>query len=111
MNGAKFEGEACLYGHYLVLYKDAYPAMAQSPPGEESSHVLGEFFRVNHEHLGRLDEFEECPMLYQRCSVRLAHGRVAEAYTISAECAALHPAIGSTWLAETQRMVDTKGKN
>jgi gamma-glutamylcyclotransferase (GGCT)/AIG2-like uncharacterized protein YtfP len=33
--------------------------------------ILGEIFSVDKEHLGRLDEFEECPHLYKRQPISL----------------------------------------
>ena len=99
MVGAIFEGETCLFGYHLVAYEEAYPALVSSPEGGESSHVFGEIFRVTADQLRSLDEFEECPTLYQRSPVLLADGRSAQAYVIPEERAAPYLRIGASWSA------------
>ena len=77
----------------LVRYGD-YPAMVRAPSGV----VLGELVLVDEQLLLELDEFEDCPELYQRERIGLKDGREAFAYLISPERARRYPLIaGGVW--------------
>jgi gamma-glutamylcyclotransferase (GGCT)/AIG2-like uncharacterized protein YtfP len=62
----------------LVRYGE-YPAMVRAAEGV----VCGELLLVDKLLLHVLDEFEDCPQLYQRHQIRLTSGRGAFAYLIS----------------------------
>jgi gamma-glutamylcyclotransferase (GGCT)/AIG2-like uncharacterized protein YtfP len=80
MGEARFLALTAVHG--FGLYRvGRYPAMAPLV----GARVPGELYVVDAAHLARLDEFEDCPELYQRVEVRLGDGRVAWAYTMTAE--------------------------
>ncbi|HXS17398.1 MAG TPA: gamma-glutamylcyclotransferase family protein [Polyangiaceae bacterium] len=101
--GARPLGEAELMDHHLVLYEGAYPALvpgvpAGADPGVAQRYaVVGEVFMVEHEHLLRLDQFEDCPDLYQRVEVTLCCGLRAQAYAITRKRAQAYPVIGGSF--------------
>lgn len=101
MAGAAFLGEVALSGHHLVLYEGGYPALVESPGPPTSAvcpdTVHGELFFVTSEHLKRLDEFEECPSLYERVRVVLMSGAAAFAYRIPRERGLAYPRVSGTW--------------
>ena len=71
-----------------------YPALVPAAHGL----VHGELAFVDRGLLSVLDEFEGCPTLYQRQSIRLVDGSEAEAYLISAEVAREYaPVPGGFW--------------
>jgi gamma-glutamylcyclotransferase (GGCT)/AIG2-like uncharacterized protein YtfP len=86
-------GPATAEPYALVRYGD-YPAMVSALHGV----VFGELVLVDEELLLRLDEFEDCPDIYQREQIRLSDGREAFAYVITPERARRCPQIaGGTW--------------
>ena len=91
-------GPAAAEPFILVRYGQ-YPAMA---PAEAGS-VRGELLWVGPSLLEALDEFEECPALYQRQQIRLTSGRLAFSYLVTAEVARGYPRIESgVWLESEQ---------
>jgi gamma-glutamylcyclotransferase (GGCT)/AIG2-like uncharacterized protein YtfP len=61
--------------------------------------VQGELVLVDQGLLLRLDEFEQCPTLYQRQAIRLSDGLLAYAYVIGSEVAKHYPEIADgIWL-------------
>jgi gamma-glutamylcyclotransferase (GGCT)/AIG2-like uncharacterized protein YtfP len=91
--GAQRAGAASAAPYTLVRYRD-YPAMVPAAYGT----VHGELAFVDRGLLAALDEFEGCPSLYQRRSIRVADGRWAQAYLISAEVARANtPLPGGVW--------------
>ncbi len=86
MRGARFCGIARTRPGYALYQHGAYPALA-----EGAGAVQGELWLVSDELLGRLDDFEGCPELYQRGEVELSDGSRAVAYLVSAELAARLP--------------------
>ena len=64
----------------LVRY-GRYPALVASPSGV----VHGELVLVDQALLLQLDEFEQCPNLYQRQAIPLRDGLLAYAYVIDSE--------------------------
>ena len=95
---AHFEGvSSTRAGYRLVHYEDGYPALVVDGSGK----VEGEVYLVDLEVLSELDDFEDCPFLYQRSRIELSDGRGAVAYTIEAKLAMRYPAfIGSVWPCE-----------
>jgi len=95
MRGARLLGMSSLTDYHLVLYKEAYPALVPGTTADPAhfARVAGELYVVSPQHLSRLDVFEECPTLYQRKSVRLTSGDVAQAYTITPTQAHGYPVI------------------
>jgi gamma-glutamylcyclotransferase (GGCT)/AIG2-like uncharacterized protein YtfP len=97
--GAERLGEARLPDHHLVLYEGLYPALVPGQPCDAQPQqaaptwVVGELFVVEAGHLAHLDQFEECPQLYQRIAVTLAQGTRAQAYAITRERARKYPSI------------------
>lgn len=84
MEGAEFVGERRTRAFYrVVTYVEGYPALVRAAEG--GLPISGELYGVTNEHLARLDEFEECPTLYQRQSVSLEDGTEAQAYLIGDE--------------------------
>ncbi len=81
-------GAAVAEPYILVRYGE-YPAIASARAGL----VFGELLLVDAELLARLDEFEECPELYQRQHIRLRDGRRVFAYVVSPVVAARYPRI------------------
>lgn len=92
MEDALFIGKRLLFLHHLVLYEDAYPALVAGSFAEHTV-VAGELYVTSPLHLARLDDFEECPHLYQRKRVKLSDGSVAQAYCISSRRAEIYPTI------------------
>ena len=91
--GALYAGPAAAAPYTLVRYGQ-YPALVPAPEGV----VHGELVFVHHELLRTLDEFEQCPTLYQRHAIRLVDGRNAQAYLVTLEVAAACPRIdGGSW--------------
>ena len=91
--GARRVGPALTEPYRLVRYRE-YPAMVAAAHGV----VHGELAFVDRELLSALDEFEGCPTLYQRHSIRLVDGREAQAYLISSELAqGYHPIPDGIW--------------
>lgn len=79
---------------YALVRYGEYPAMTATSAGT----VYGELVLVSRALLVAVDEFEECPTLYQRELVRLSDGRRAFAYLISGAQAECCPRIvGGTW--------------
>jgi gamma-glutamylcyclotransferase (GGCT)/AIG2-like uncharacterized protein YtfP len=76
----------------LVSYLDGYPALVRGAAGQGGV-VSGEVYRVDSAQLGRLDDFEECPELYQRQEIELEDGSTAEAYVITPERARRLPSL------------------
>lgn len=77
-----------------------YPALVR---GEQrtagTSGVCGELYEVPEERLPALDEFEECPDLYQRHRIQLADGATVFAYLLpEARAEGLEEIAGDTWL-------------
>ncbi len=103
MKGARLLGARELLNHHLVLYEDAYPALV---PGRaegastgrlHASLVVGELYEVSEEHLKSLDQFEECPKLYQRRTITLSDGSRAESYLIEPERAVPYEVISGNY--------------
>lgn len=93
LTGALRAGAAAAAPYTLVRYRD-YPAMVPAAHGI----VHGELAFVEQRLLAVLDEFEGCPTLYQRHTIRLIDGREAQAYLISVEVArAYAPLPGGIW--------------
>lgn len=88
--GALRGGPAAAAPYTLVRVRD-YPAMVPAAEGV----VLGELAFVDQALLSALDEFEGCPTLYQRHTIRLVSGREAQAYLISRELARGYPPIAA----------------
>lgn len=81
MGGAEYVGLARTSAGYCVIpHAEGYPALVRSVGS--SSFVWGEIYRVQPAHLGLLDEFEECPTLYQRQPIELEDGTRVDAYLI-----------------------------
>jgi len=78
--GAQRVGAALAAPFRLVRYGE-YPAMVAVAHGV----VHGELAFVDRALLSALDEFEGCPTLYQRHTIRLVDGPAAQAYLISNE--------------------------
>lgn len=95
MRDAEYLGRDSLLGAYLVLYEEGYPGLVLT--GDSAEEVHGELYRVSRELLAGLDEFEECPDLYQRRQVRLSSGRLAWAYCVSVERASRFRRISGEW--------------
>jgi gamma-glutamylcyclotransferase (GGCT)/AIG2-like uncharacterized protein YtfP len=81
LQGAVFEGEAITEPHYGLVLLGDYPAL-YSGGGKR---VRGELYRIKAELLTELDQFEDCPNVYQRESIALQDGSRAFAYLIDAE--------------------------
>jgi len=81
-------GPALAQPYRLVRYRE-YPAMLAAAQGV----VYGELAFVDRALLSVLDEFEGCPTLYQRHTIRLVDGTEAQAYLISDELARGYAAI------------------
>lgn len=86
--GALRAGSAVAAPFILVRYGE-YPALVPAARGL----VHGELVFVDRGLLSVLDEFEGCPALYQRHTIRLVDASEAEAYLISAEVAREYPPI------------------
>jgi len=94
LGGALFSGPALATPYALVRYGQ-YPAMVPAPEGV----VHGELVFVDQVLLEALDDFEQCPSLYQRHTIQLVDGRDAQAYLVTLELAAACPRIaGGIWL-------------
>ena len=91
--GARFvERASTVPGHRLVVV-DGYPALTAGRGA-----VVGELFEVDTPLLERLDEFEDCPTLYQRIRVELAGGAGAWAYVMTAAAVVGCPEVaGGRW--------------
>lgn len=88
LEGALFAGPAAAAPYALVRYGE-YPALVPAPEGL----VHGELVFVGQALLQTLDDFEQCPTLYQRHALRLVDGRDAQAYLVTPEVAAACPRI------------------
>ena len=77
LTGATFVGERRTAPGYCLHRLGAYPVLVQTGEGV----VSGELYLLTEPHLAALDEFEGCPTLYQRRTIRLGDGTEAEAYT------------------------------
>ncbi len=76
-------------GFRLIRYGE-YPALTHGGSG----FVTGELYEVTEGALAALDEFEDCPDLYQREEIALEDGAVVFSYVVSQARAARFPAIG-----------------
>lgn len=97
MAGAKLVEQVRLPGYFLVRYEQGYPAMVCARPdaGGPASGVRGEVYEVAPAQLASLDEFEDCPLLYQRCSILAPGGYPVWAYLIPVELAQKYSRIDS----------------
>lgn len=114
--GARFVGQARAVGARLVHYVDGYPALVQTGTEAASralasddenvpNEVPGELYEVDGALLGRLDDFEDCPVLYRRALIEVvlvddagvAATVVAHAYVIEAGLGAAYPPIEGGW--------------
>jgi gamma-glutamylcyclotransferase (GGCT)/AIG2-like uncharacterized protein YtfP len=77
--GAAFERNAATATGYALHDLGEYPALVRSATGV----VHGELHRVPASDLPALDDFEECPELYQREEIVLEDGSRAVAYLMS----------------------------
>ena len=102
LKGARFLREAHLPGYHLVLYEDSYPALVENPASQLG--VRGELFAVSPEQLSQLDEFEDCPRLYQRMRVQLADGHCPWAYVIPKDAGARYTIISGEWTGEQRKI-------
>lgn len=93
MFGADFEGVGTTRPGYALFRFGDYPAMVAVGVGA----VVGELYAVDRDHLARLDEFEDCPRLYQRRAVELSDGSLAEAYTVTGDRVRAHEVIEGGW--------------
>jgi gamma-glutamylaminecyclotransferase len=94
LRGARLGGRvSTARGHGLVSYVEGFPALFREPSGRGQVH--GEVYELDLGLLERLDEFEECPTLYQRTEIELGDGSRAFAYSIEPAEAARWPNIAS----------------
>lgn len=88
--GGAYAGPARTAPGYALVRYQSYPAMVREGQGC----VSGELYEVDARLLARLDEFEDCPHLYQRAEIRLSDGSSAQAYVMSPDavsgCQRLH---------------------
>jgi gamma-glutamylaminecyclotransferase len=77
--GAEPLGSAASVAEFHLVDLGAYAAMV--PGGTTSVH--GELYGVDAETRARIDRAREVPIMFQRTTIRLADGLVAEAYTMT----------------------------
>jgi gamma-glutamylcyclotransferase (GGCT)/AIG2-like uncharacterized protein YtfP len=75
---ARFVRAAETPAAYELVQIDYYPAMLRGG----SSRIVGELYEVDDETLKRLDELEEVPHYYERCTIELADGSEALTYVM-----------------------------
>lgn len=107
--GARFVGAAHAPRARLIRYVEGYPALVVGEGalivGEPALGVPGELYEVDDQLLGRLDAFEDCPLLYQRAHIEVVRdggprkesARAAFAYVVRAQVAAAYPTIQGAW--------------
>jgi gamma-glutamylcyclotransferase (GGCT)/AIG2-like uncharacterized protein YtfP len=91
---ARFIGEISTSSGFSLRAAGEFPVLVREGVGA----VFGELFSVQDEELGRLDDFEGCPDVYQREEIVLADGGRAMAYTMTADRARIYPPVpGGIW--------------
>jgi gamma-glutamylcyclotransferase (GGCT)/AIG2-like uncharacterized protein YtfP len=106
MVGTTFLGVASTGSEYRLVTYGEYPALTRAP-GQPTERVEGELYRVPVERLPALDEFEECPTLYQRQEIEMADGSRAFAYLIEPAAAeGLQAIAGGLWFETPSQRSD-----
>jgi gamma-glutamylaminecyclotransferase len=91
---SRFLGPARTQPAYTLLDLGECPGMVRGG----STAVVGELYDVDVHTVAELDAFEGTPSPYQRESVRLADGQVAEAFLLAEDAAEVVPVIaGGNW--------------
>jgi len=78
LEGAEFVGNTHTVSNYRLVDLGVYPAMIEFA----GFRVFGELYTVTREIRRRLDVLKEVPVLFQRVTIGLEDGRVAEAYVM-----------------------------
>ena len=91
MAGAPYLGPARTPPIFELIEMDWYPAML----AEGRTTVVGELYAVEGPLLAQLDDYEECPAVYQRLEIELFGGARAQAYVLRPEHGIDRPRIPS----------------
>jgi gamma-glutamylcyclotransferase (GGCT)/AIG2-like uncharacterized protein YtfP len=86
---ARLLGPARTVPAFTLISLGAYPGMLAGG----TTSVAGELYEVDANTLTALDRFEGVPHFYQRLRIRLAGGRVADAYVLPASQRRSYPVI------------------